>query len=1033
MTGKPKRALCIILVLCTAAFFIIYTQGNTQANQSAIDETFTVTQRFYGVDAAEMERIAAIPLEDALSGIRGIRRIASSSENGRVRVRCFFEGKEQGRYEAIREASQRVYESLPSSAQRPEISSGGDSRIPVWTAAFSVNTGTILEKAVKPALEGLPGAGDVEISGTGLTEIVITLKSEEAAARKIDVQDIAAVLAYNDVLLPGGSVKKNHLEIPVMIDGRYDCSAGAGSADMEELRRALIPVQDDSGGRSFVRLEDIAEVSEQERDFESLSRLDGKKTALVAVMGSDNADLVKLSARIKEELAKFPELECTILSDRGEEERRARSSVIGAALQGSCMVALLCAFVCFRKPLYPSGIQKSPLQKILFYLDNKNSRRMALICSLTVPLVIFFSAALLILLGFSPDKLVLAGISVGVGAAVDAAILCAEYFRSCKTIDEGKAAVNALRFPIVSGSITTVIALLPLMSRKASGIHSVAWAVASVNGIAMLLSLTLLPPLFLWGVPKEAKRKLPEPFLAARAGALQFTGAAFFFSRLRRFYRRLLAFFLRQVFPKRVFIAGFWLALSILGITVLCINGADAQEESSEDSIYAQVEFDGGLHAEEVDKLLSAYGIELKNHSGIESVQTVARTGSGSVLISFDPDTVKSGMVRDLLRNTSVPGGFVYVMESSEEERSWRLRISGDEEKRCRELAAELADICSKFPEVSETVYNFKEGSPHLQLLADRERLALNGLSYSAIGQAMRRNIHGPVAYKRINSNGETDVRIRGANEPKGREEVLKMLIKGETYPFNVSSLVRAESGRESSSIQREDRMRGAAISIRTAPIDPRKLKTKIMQNVLSALDLPPGYTVEFDPDAIKAASLVSAQAWLFILALLFCYMLLAAFKESFTFPLAVLAVVPPSLSIPAICIGQPLNAVSAAAFVAVSGIAVNAASLVADALQQEKPGTFSFYRVFRRRLPVLAATTLTTAAGAVPFLFIKSNAALIVKNFSMVSALGVSVSALCAITLIPALTAVFPGLLQPCYKKSAVKKNFLAQFICLL
>ena len=75
MINKPRRALCIILMLCTAALYIVAVWGkdgmeNISINQSnIIDESFTVTQRFYGVDATEMERIAAIPLEDALSGI----------------------------------------------------------------------------------------------------------------------------------------------------------------------------------------------------------------------------------------------------------------------------------------------------------------------------------------------------------------------------------------------------------------------------------------------------------------------------------------------------------------------------------------------------------------------------------------------------------------------------------------------------------------------------------------------------------------------------------------------------------------------------------------------------------------------------------------------------------------------------------------------------------------------------------------------------------------------------------------------------
>jgi len=1049
MLEKPKRALCIILGLCTAAFFIIFLFGKNSPVSYAVDEAFTVTQRFYGVDAAEMERIAAIPLEDALSGIRGLRRIASSSENGRTRVRCFFEGREKGRYEAIREAAQLVYESLPSAAQRPEIASSSDSRVPVWTAAVTsgtqadTRTGTILEKSVKPALEGLPGAGDVEISGAGLLEIVITLKRGEAAARKIDAADIAAVLAQNDVLLPGGHLRnfrhQDDREIPIMVDGRFGFDDKTFNS-MEDLRRALIPVGDNSGGRTLVRLEDIAEISEQERNFESRSRLDGRTAALIAVTGSDGADLGKLSAQIKEELAKFPDLEFTILSDRGDEERKALSSVLGAALQGSLMVALLCALICFRSRQFSTW----PL---------------AVICSLTVPVVIFFSAALLILLGFPLDKLTLAGIAVGVGAAVDAAILCAEYFRSCKTLEEGARAMKTLRFPLASGSITTVIALLPLMIQKAQGINSVAWSIAAVNIIAMLLALTLLPPLFLWnteeyqeettevhGVKKrERKRKKGEegegslglsisPFLLKTPNSLRETPWFIFFLifRATRVFRRFLAQLIWFLLRKPAFVVACWLLLGVAGITALCLNGADAEQESSEDSVYAQIEFDGGLHTEEIDGLLAVYAAAVKNHPGVVSVQTVARTGTGSALTGFDPNIVSSGEVRDLMRNSSVPGGFVYVMESSGDERNWRIKISGDEGKRCREIAAEAARICAELSDrkngsaygILETVLNFKEGSPRLTLHPDRERLAMNGLSFGSAGQIVRRGVHGPVAYKRISGNGETDVRIRGTVEPKNKEEVLDILITGET-PFALGSVVSAEQGREAGSIQREDRRRSASISIRTAAIDPRRVRDRVMAS-LSEIELPPGYTIEFDPEAIKTAGKVSAQGIVFVFALLFCYMALAAFKESFTFPLAVLAVVPPSLAIPAFCIslrGYPLNSVSAAAFVAVCGLAVNAAALVADALQHEKPGVFSWYRVFRRRLPVLLATTITTIAGAAPFLFLKSNTALVVKTISLISALGVAVSALCAVTLIPALAALFPQILQPLHNKSKLQE----------
>jgi len=89
----------------------------------------------YGIDAEEMERTVTIPLEDALSAISGVVSVQSSTENSQSRVFIRFKQKGKGRYEAVRDAAQRVYETLPSSAQRPEILSSNNSRVPVWSAS----------------------------------------------------------------------------------------------------------------------------------------------------------------------------------------------------------------------------------------------------------------------------------------------------------------------------------------------------------------------------------------------------------------------------------------------------------------------------------------------------------------------------------------------------------------------------------------------------------------------------------------------------------------------------------------------------------------------------------------------------------------------------------------------------------------------------------------------------------------------------------------------------------------------------------
>jgi multidrug efflux pump subunit AcrB len=206
--------------------------------------------------------------------------------------------------------------------------------------------------------------------------------------------------------------------------------------------------------------------------------------------------------------------------------------------------------------------------------------------------------------------------------------------------------------------------------------------------------------------------------------------------------------------------------------------------------------------------------------------------------------------------------------------------------------------------------------------------------------------------------------------------------------------------------------------------MDPRKARDMIMP-ALASLELPPGYTIAFDPGALKAAGTISSQGFLFLLALLFCYMVIAAARESFILPLVILAVVPPSLAFPALCLTAVLNLESAAAFVAVSGMAVNAAILTADALAGVSPkgGVAEgggIYRALRKRFPVLAATSITTIAGAAPFLLLKSGAAAAVRSLALVGALGVAASALCSITLIPALARLIPGL----FSAAAAEEN---------
>jgi multidrug efflux pump subunit AcrB len=230
-----------------------------------------------------------------------------------------------------------------------------------------------------------------------------------------------------------------------------------------------------------------------------------------------------------------------------------------------------------------------------------------------------------------------------------------------------------------------------------------------------------------------------------------------------------------------------------------------------------------------------------------------------------------------------------------------------------------------------------------------------------------------------------------------------------------MDSLFNSKEGQEPSSIRREDRRRTASITVSTVPMDPRRVKAEL-KGVFEKIKLPSGYSIEFDAEAVKKARRLSGTFLSFLLALAFCYMVIASVNESFSVPLAVLSAVPPSLAVPALCLaiaGRSFNSAAACAFVAVSGMAVNASVLCASGLGPflkagQRGKSLGLYLALRRRIPALFATTVTTVAGALPFLLLREGANNLVRTLSLVTALGVGGSCFCSISIVPALSLIF-------------------------
>ena len=1006
--SRKKGSLCIWISLCVISVYVIF--GSVQHGRRQNEESYAVSIHHYGIDAREMEKSITLPLEDALFSIPGVAFVQSSSENSQSRVFVRFKKQRAFQGEAVREAVHGVYETLPSSVQRPEIRSSDNSMVPVWAAAFygandaGIDTALYLEKNLKPKLESLDGAGELRVSGAGIKEIIIAIDQEKEASLGLSAEAVALALERNDDLFSAGIMVHGGREIIVTVDGRYGNETAPGQGAAAALSEALIAAETGK----VIRLADIASVFENERTPDTISRLNGRKAAVVSVMGVSGADLRKLSQDIRHELthSDLP-LQYTILSDRGAEESAAFKSVFLAALQGAFMIALICLVLNRGKQESLFGIKWA-----------------SVFCALFVPAVCLVSIALLSVCGFPPDRFLLAGIAAGIGASVDPAILCCERLRNCKCYSRAAAELGKIRPPLVAGTLTTVIVLIPLLAMD-SGVGPIILAIGAITLVSLLLGLMLLPPLLLWDINAPEPPASPQGRSVKAQKIISVRNSGYALSAYRKLMRciyRFLALNARLCIRHPAMVCVFGIALTIAGIAALVLHGVDPPIDASGDSVYGHIEFESGMVIEETDALLTDYGLALSALPEIANVQTAARTASGSALISFDPQRTNAENVRRAARSIAIPHGFIFFPETSKHERQWKIKISGDDDKKLRDLAEQLAFLCRGVPIVTDIVLNFKEGSRKQIWVPDREKMAGSGLSFFRTAHSIRRGIFGPVIYKKKNSGREIDVRVTSVNSISALNEnafsapeikdVPGFLINSGASAGNsvrLDSIMKVSGESGNFNVIRENRRRTASITVITPPIDAKKAKA-LLESVFEKLDLPSSYVVEFDKDAIQSARAVSGTFIAFLFALVFCYMAMAALNESFVVPLIVLSVIPPSLSIPALYIALTNNSINiqtACAFIVVSGIAVNAALFCLSELRNLSwingcSNIRNIYRVLRKKFPCLFSITITTIAGALPFLFLKENSNNFIRVLSLITSLGVSASCLCSISILP-------------------------------
>ena len=494
-----RRSVTILIAVGLFAFGVV--AWGTLKQELLPDVSFpvaTVIAPFPGAAADDVADDVVAPIERAVQSVAGIDQVRSTSANSIGFITAQFEyGIDVD--EAVTAMEEAITTLTLPEGVDPTVSALNINASPVIIAAVSSDTasltelGDIASDEIVPALEGITGVGDVEVTGGLEDEVTITLDPVALAQSGIGYPQIQAALAASSVTIPAGELPAEDESIPVTVVGEI--------ASPEELEGIVVGLDQAAEVPVPVTLGDVATVEAMERATTGYARFNGNEALSLTVSKTSSANTVDVSQAVNEALDEVEansdaDLQIDIVSDQADFIIESRDGLLREGALGA-MFAVLTIFA------------------FLF------SVRSTFVAAISIPLSLLVALVVMQITGITMNILTLGGLAVAVGRVVDDSIVVLENIYRHRAIGEDRRTAS-LRGPAeVSGAITwstltTVAVFLPL--GFAGGLTSqfflpFALTVTFALLASLVVALTVVPVLgyFLVGPPKGPVDEAGEP------------------------------------------------------------------------------------------------------------------------------------------------------------------------------------------------------------------------------------------------------------------------------------------------------------------------------------------------------------------------------------------------------------------------------------------------------------------------------------------------------------------------------------------
>ncbi len=993
---RPVFATVLSLVLVLAG--LVSFNRLTIREYPNIDEPQVSVQTNYpGASAEIIETQVTQVLEGSLAGIEGIDTIESTSraEQSRITVRFRSTVNIDSATSDVRDRVSRVRRQLPNEISEPTISKVEADAQPIMFLVMQSDTLDAAEltdyvnRFVVNRFKNLDGVADVSINGERVYAMRVWIDPVRLAGQGLTVQDVETAIRNQNADIPAGRIESAEREFTVL------SRTALGTA--EEFAKIVLK----EGGGLQVHLGDVARVELGTADVRRESRFIGVTAISVGIVKTAVANPLDVAREVKQLLPRL----------NGELPKGTSMSV---GYDATVFIDRSIDNV-FRTILEAIGLV---LVIILLFL---HSWRAALIPIVTIPVSLIATFAIMYAGGLTVNTLTLLAMVLAIGLVVDDAIVVLENIY--RHIEDGMkpfaAAVRGAReigFAVIAMTLTLAAVYAPIaFTPGRTGRLFLEFAVTLAGAVIVsgFVALTLTPMMC---------SKLLRP------------------TERRNAFARVIESVLDGL--ERGYASALGLAIRLRWLVLLLALGAGAAGGwlfSQMKSELSPVEDRGTIlisgnapegasfrytdrYATQAEQLLAqvpelqAY-LMIVGSGDVTQFISFARLKDWSerdvsqqqVTQSLAPKLRKIAGVQAFVTNPASLGvrgfgkPFQFVIQST---------ASYEE---INKIASALVEKLKDNPGLADIDTDMRLNKPAVEVEIDRNRVADLGLDVSVIGRTLETLLGGRnVSTFQIGSE-QYDVTVAlPASERTSPETLANIFVRGKTGEMvQLSNIVKAKVQVTPRDLRRFNQLRAITIQANLAP--GYTLGEAIAAvNQAAAEVLPPDTVTDLTGQAREFRDASSNLLLVFLMALAFIYLVLAAQFESFRDPLLIMVSVPLSMTGALAALwftGGTLNVYSQIGLVTLIGLITKHGILIVDftnRLQLEgTPRVQAIIEASRLRLRPILMTTAAMILGAVPLALAEGAGAESRQQIGWVIVGGMSLGTLLTLFVVPCIYAV--------------------------